>query len=199
MVQKYYLLIMLNISFCYRLRTISLRRFISRPNLVDEDTIYALSSGQLLQTAVAMIRVSGDDSKKCIELLTKKSMPSPRVATLRKLYCPDTHDILDHALLFWFPGPHSYSGEDIVEFHVHGSRSVVSGIFCAFEKLRSRGLHIRPAEKGEFTMRAYRNGRMGLTEVEGLADLLVADTSEQRKQALQHMEGHARKRYETWR
>lgn len=164
-----------------------------------DDTIYALSSGHLLQTAVAVIRLSGPLSKYCIETLTNKNSPVPRVATLRHIYSPENGELLDRGLVLWFPNPKSFTGEDSAELHVHGSRAVVDGIFKSFQYLNNISSNIRPAEKGEFTRRAYQNGKMDLTEVEGLADLLFADTSHQRKQALRHMEGHVRKIYENWR
>ena len=109
--------------------------------------------------------------------------------------------MLDQALLLWMPGPRSFTGEDVVEIHVHGSRAVVLGVFSALEYLdnpaNNRG--IRAAERGEFTRRAFDNGRMDLTEIEGLSDLLDADTSLQRKQALKQMDGHLSARFERWR
>jgi tRNA modification GTPase len=108
--------------------------------------------------------------------------------------------MLDHALVLWFPGPRSFTGEDVVELHCHGGRAVILGIFAALEELENGGKQrIRPAERGEFTRRAFDNGRMDLTEVEGLADLLAADTSEQRKQALKQMDGYLKDSFEGWR
>jgi tRNA U34 5-carboxymethylaminomethyl modifying GTPase MnmE/TrmE len=171
-----------------------------------EDTIYALSSGPLLKTGVAVIRVSGPNSKYCLNSLleNKSKFPIPRHASLRRLVCPMTSEILDHALVLWLPGPKSYTGEDIVELHVHGSKAVVDGIFSSFEhfdrEVQSNGCsRIRHADKGEFTKRAYYTGKMDLTEIEGVGDLLFADTSSQRKQALRQMEGHMRRTYESWR
>lgn len=111
--------------------------------------------------------------------------------------------------MLWFPSPRSYTGEDVCELHVHGSRAVIKGVFASLTELGGQGdtstaIHyknssIRPAERGEFTKRAFENGRLDLTEAEGLGDLLVADTSAQRKQALRQMEGHMRRTYEGWR
>lgn len=170
-----------------------------------EDTIYALSSGPHLKTGVAVIRISGPKSKYCLDQLTidKSKNLKPRYASLRKLTCPMTREILDHALILWFPAPKSYTGEDIVELHVHGSKAVVDSIFSSFEYFNSKvqrdGYRIRHAEKGEFTKRAYYTGKMDLTEIEGVGDLLFADTSSQRKLALRQMEGHMRRKYESWR
>lgn len=188
----------------------------------DDDTIYALSSGSMAKCGVSVIRLSGKFSKYCLERLLvnpsaqtdgvpKFPFPLPRAATLRKLYSPISGDILDSALVLWFPGPKSFTGNDVVEFHVHGSRAVIIGLFDAFEYLDNEikgqgqnkggggGGGIRPAERGEFTRNAFENGKMDLTEVEGLADLLEAETSEQRKQALRQMDGHIRITFESWR
>jgi tRNA modification GTPase len=169
------------------------------------DTIYGLSSGSSGVTGVAVIRVSGPLSTYCLEALTVKSIPSmklvPRMAHFTPLYCPKTKDMIDKCLVLWFKSPRSFTGEDVVEFHVHGSRAVIKAIFEAFQNLNNRENNqiIRPAERGEFTRRAFENGKMDLTEVEGLADLLQAETSEQRKQALLQMDGALRERYEKWR
>eukprot|EP01038_Epipyxis_sp_PR26KG_P010159 gene10159-13666_t len=176
------------------------------------DTIYALSSGQVIKSGISVIRLSGPSSFKVLDALSthptpdslpnySRNMPKPRVASLRNLYCPETKEKLDQAIVITFPGPRSFTGEDVVELHVHGSRAVISGLFKAFEYCDKMGneLNIRPAERGEFTKRAFDNGRMDLTEVEGLSDLLDADTSEQRKQALKQMDGVLRKKFEAWR
>ncbi|RYH10767.1 hypothetical protein EON65_39220 [archaeon] len=180
----------------------------------SSDTIYALSSGGNTKSGVAVVRVSGPDSLYCLEQLSAPGKafapPKPRLATLKALYCPRTQDLLDKALVLYFPKPHSFTGEDVVELHVHGSKAVLSGLFQAFtyideqttqqtESNSSPLMAIRPAERGEFTRRAFENGKMDLTEVEGLADLLSADTSIQRKQALMQMDGHLRVQYEKWR
>ena len=155
----------------------------------------------------------------------------PRMAALRHLYSPQSKDVLDQALVLWFPAPRSFTGEDVVELHVHGSKAVIKGLFEAFEYIddnrssdddsdgdtdyngtvksndggdgayRSTSLSscIRPAGPGEFTRRAFENGKMDLTEVEGLSDLLDAETSVQRRLALKQMDGHLRRQYEQWR
>ncbi len=172
------------------------------------DTIFALSSGPIAKSGVAVVRISGPSSQYCLERLAAKPapttvqfVPKPREATLKALYSPVTADVLDQSLILWFPGPRSFTGEDVVELHVHGSRAVIKGVFEALEHLDDplSGRAIRPAAPGEFTRRAFDNGKMDLTEVEGLSDLLDAETSEQRKQALKQMEGHLRKQYEAWR
>ena len=187
-----------------------------------EDTIYALSSGVSgMASGVAVIRISGPRSFYCMESLSDSNTYArikikgestsnstikpiePRAASLRKLYCPETGDTLDQALILWFPAPRSFTGEDVVEFQVHGSRAVVRGVFDALRFLdeqdgREKGA-MRAAEPGEFTRRAFERGKMDLTEVEGLADLLAADTKTQRKQALRQIDGMMRKQYEEWR
>ena len=180
-------------------------------NAGASDTIFALSSGPLSKTGVAVIRISGPDSRRCLESLMRKddnsakipTFPESRKASLRYLYDPKTKDVLDHALVLWFPGPKSFTGEDIVELHCHGGRAVILGVFSALEQLDESGKGsssgIRPAERGEFTRRAFDSGRMDLTEVEGLADLLAADTSQQRKQALRQMDGYLKDFFERWR
>lgn len=171
------------------------------------DTIFALSSGPIVKSGVAVVRLSGPSSFYCLEQLASKQQHNtdfkiePRRASLRYLYTPDSKEVLDQSLVLWFPGPKSFTGEDVVELHLHGSRAVIKGVFEALEQLDNPadGKAIRPAAPGEFTRRAFDNGRMDLTEVEGLSDLLDADTSEQRKQALLQMDGHLRKQYEAWR
>ncbi|EWM22489.1 gtp binding protein 3 [Nannochloropsis gaditana] len=126
--------------------------------------------------------------------------PAPRMASLRKLYCPVGQEALDQAIVLWLPGPRSFTGEDTVELHCHGSRAVVQGVTEALLALDKGGeARVRLAEPGEFTERAFANGRMDLTEVEGLADLIAADTAAQRKQALKQMGGALRQTYEGWR
>lgn len=161
-----------------------------------DDTIFALSSGSNSAAGIAVIRISGRYAvDTACQFLTKPmQFPKPRVATLRRLHHPVTRELLDCALLIYFPRPNSFTGEDVVEFHVHGSRAVIAGVIDALAQTRAR-----PAERGEFTRRAFENGRMDLTEVEGLADLIAADTAEQRRQALRQMGGDLRKVYEAWR
>jgi tRNA modification GTPase len=175
-----------------------------------KDTIYALSSGPITKSGVSVIRMSGPSALKCAQILCQSNSKQrhvvfkERVATLRHLYCPKTRDILDQSLVLWFPAPRSFTGEDVIELHVHGSKAVVTGVMGALEHVdtllrNNDNFNIRPAERGEFTRRAFENGRMDLTEVEGLADLLEAETAQQRKQAVRQMDGHQRKIYEAWR
>ncbi len=146
------------------------------------------------RAGIAVIRVSGDAAARVLDDLCAKT-PLPRQATRVCLNDPEAGEKLDDGLLIWFPGPASFTGEDVVELHVHGGRSVVAGVLGALGKLGG----YRLAEPGEFTRRAFENGKMDLTEAEGLADLIDAETSAQRRQALRQMEGALGGIYEDWR
>ncbi|XP_026823402.1 tRNA modification GTPase GTPBP3, mitochondrial [Rhopalosiphum maidis] len=160
-----------------------------------KSTIYALSSG-LGKCGVAVIRVSGPRASDAILNMTHlKYLPKPRKACLNKIIDPTTKEQLDNGLLLWFPGPRSFTGEDCCEFQVHGGRAVITSILHGLSKLPN----FRPAEPGEFTKRSFYNNKMDLTEVEGLADLIEADTEFQRKQALMQLEGALRQLYSSWR
>ncbi len=157
-------------------------------------TIYALSSAAG-RAGVAVIRVSGGRAAAAVEALTG-GMPEPkREMRVRRFRDPEDGSPLDRGLLLWFPGPHSFTGEDVAEFHVHGGRAVVAGLLEALGGIDG----LRAAEAGEFTRRAFENGKLDLTEAEGLADLIDAETSAQRKQALRQMEGALGALYEDWR
>ena len=142
-------------------------------------TIYALSSGSGI-SGLAVIRVSGKNTSQVIKKLTGKKLPSSRVATLRKFNKNGSKELIDEGVLIWFPGPNSYSGEDLAEFHVHGSRAVINAMHQAISKIKN----CRLAEPGEFTKRAFQNGRINLLKAESIADLISAETEIQRKQAL---------------
>lgn len=153
----------------------------------QDDTIYALSSGHSVQaTAVALIRISGPDSSSILQTLSQcGKLPPPRKAVVRKLFdnTDGSSSQLDQALVLWFPGPRSFTGQDSVELHCHGSRAVVQGVLSVL------GTMARLAEPGEFTQRALLHNKMNVLQVEALADLLAADTATQRKQALAQLEG----------
>ena len=142
------------------------------------DTIYALSSGNP-PAAIAVIRISGLQADRALEALAKR-LPEPRRATLAALHHPQSGELLDHALILRFPAPGSATGEDIAELHLHGGRSVVAAVLAALRVVPG----LREAEPGEFTRRAFENGRMDLAEAEGLGDLLLAETESQRRAAL---------------
>ncbi|XP_016013263.2 tRNA modification GTPase GTPBP3, mitochondrial isoform X2 [Rousettus aegyptiacus] len=148
-------------------------------------TIFALSSGQG-RCGIAVIRTSGPASSHALRSLTApRDLPRPRYACLRLLSDPCSGEPLDRALVLWFPGPQSFTGEDCAEFHVHGGPAVVSGVLQALGRVPG----LRPAEAGEFTRRAFAHGKLSLTEVEGLADLIHAETEAQRRQALRQLDG----------
>ncbi|XP_045051575.2 tRNA modification GTPase GTPBP3, mitochondrial isoform X4 [Desmodus rotundus] len=148
-------------------------------------TIFALSSGQG-RCGIAVIRTSGPASEHALRSLTApRDLPPARRACLRLLTDPRSGEPLDRALVLWFPGPQSFTGEDCAEFHVHGGSAVVSGVLQALGRVPG----LRPAEAGEFTRRAFAHGKLSLTEVEGLADLIHAETEAQRRQALRQLDG----------
>ncbi len=156
-------------------------------------TIYALSTAQG-RAGIAVIRVSGKATLGTLGALCEGGTPEPRMATVRVLRDPQSGQILDRALVLWFPGPASFTGEDVAEFHVHGGRAVIAGVLDALG-----GLGLKLAERGEFTRRAFENGKLDLTEAEGLSDLIHAETAAQRDQALLQSGGALRERYEGWR
>jgi tRNA modification GTPase len=158
------------------------------------DTIFALSTA-MGRAGVAIIRVSGPDAAKSLTQFGVKSPLPARVATRAKLLHPDTQELIDDALVLSFPAPHSFTGEDCVEFHVHGSLAVIQTVLDQLSHIP----HFRPALAGEFTRRALMNGKMDLAQVEGLADLIDAETEQQRRQALHFMEGKTSAFYENLR
>jgi tRNA modification GTPase len=147
-------------------------------------TIYALSTGPGI-SGIAIIRVSGDDTKKIIELLTNTTVPEPRVATLRKINKINTSELIDEGIILWFPGPESYTGEDMVEFHIHGSKAVIDALHRSISEVEN----CRLAEPGEFTKLAFQNGKINLLKAESIADLISAETEIQRQQAIKIMNG----------
>jgi tRNA modification GTPase len=159
---------------------------------VSSDTIYALSSGNP-PAAIAIVRISGSAADRAAEALAAP-LPRPRQAALRTVRNPHTSEELDRALLLRFPGPDSATGEDIVELHLHGGRSVVAAVLEALSLVEG----LRAAEPGEFTRRAFENGRIDLAEAEGLADLLTAETQSQRRAAMALAGGMLSRRIEGW-
>jgi tRNA modification GTPase len=156
-------------------------------------TIFALSSGRP-PAAIAVIRISGSRAGDALKTLTGK-IPEPRQARLARVRDPRTHEIIDEALALWFPAPHSETGEDTAELQLHGGRAVIAAVLDALGRIEG----LRPAEAGEFTRRAFENGKLDLTVVEGLADLVSAETQAQRRQAFRQMKGMLGDRAETWR
>jgi len=159
----------------------------------DRDTIFALSSGRP-PAAIAVIRISGPHAGAALQQMTGR-VPQPRRAALARVRDPASGDVIDEGLVLWFPAPNSETGEDIAELQVHGGRAVIAAVLAALGKIDG----LRPADAGEFTRRAFENGRMDLTAVEGLADLVAAETQTQRQQALLQLKGLLGARAETWR
>ena len=157
-------------------------------------TIFALSSGPGV-AGVAIIRVSGKYTSEVIKLLTGKDLPQPRVASLRKINNINNSGLIDEGIVLWFPGPESYTGEDMAEFHVHGSRAVINAIHNSISKIKN----CRLAEPGEFTRRAFQNGKVNLLKAESIADLVAAETEIQRKQAIKIMNGKTSNKFNSWR
>ena len=157
-------------------------------------TIYALSSGPGI-SGIAVVRVSGDLTKEVIKKITNLDLPEPRVATLRKINEINTNKLIDEGILLWFPGPESYTGEDLAEFHVHGSRAVISALHETISKIEN----CRLAEPGEFTRRAFQNGKINLLKAESIADLISSETEIQRKQAIKIMNGKSSEKFNSWR
>ena len=157
-------------------------------------TIYALSSGPGI-AGVAVVRVSGKDTSKVIKIITGEDLPAPRVATLRKMNNINTNELIDEGLIIWFPGPQSYTGEDLAEFHVHGSRAVVTALHTSISEIEN----CRLAEPGEFTKRAFQNGKINLMKAESIGDLISSETEIQRKQAIKIMNGKSSDKFNSWR
>jgi tRNA modification GTPase len=158
------------------------------------DTIFALSTAAG-RAAIAVVRVSGPAAGAALELLRRRPLPEPRRAAYARLKAPATGEVLDDGLVLWFPGPGSETGEDMAEFQIHGGRATVSALLGALGDVPG----LRPAEPGEFTRRAFDNGKLDLTAVEGLADLVNAETEAQRRQAARQLRGELAKLYEGWR
>ena len=157
-------------------------------------TIYALSTGPGV-SGVAIIRISGPDTLKVIKLLTNKNAPRPREATLRKINNINTSELIDEGIVLWFPGPESYTGEDMAEIQVHGSKAVIDAIHKNISNIEN----CRLAEPGEFTKLAFQNGKIDLLKAESVADLISSETEIQRKQAVKIMSGRSADKFNTLR
>jgi len=158
-----------------------------------DDTIFALASGAG-RAGVAVLRVSGPAARICLNSLTGRPLPPVRRAVLRALFGLNG-DRIDQALVLWFPSPNSFTGEDVIEFHVHGGRAVVDAVVSALGAFPG----VRLAEAGEFTRRAVLNGKLDLTQAEAIADLTSAETEAQRLQALRQYDGALSTLYDGWR
>src|SRR6202142_1061342 len=161
--------------------------------MLDRSTIFALSSGRP-PAAIAVVRISGPHAGVALEKLIGR-VPEPRKAALVRVRNPASGDVIDEALALWFPGPHSETGEDVAELQVHGGHAVIAGVLDALGVIEG----CRIAEAGDFTRRAFENGRLDLTAVEGLADLIAAETPAQRRQAFRQLKGLIGDRAEAWR
>jgi len=147
-------------------------------------TIFALSSGPGI-SGISIIRISGDQTLNVLKLLTGRGAPKPRVATLRKINKINTSELIDEGIILWFPGPESYTGEDMAEIQVHGSKAVVDALHSSISKIEN----CRLAEPGEFTKLAFQNGKINLLKAESIADLISSETEIQRQQAVKIMNG----------
>jgi tRNA modification GTPase len=161
--------------------------------VMSEGTIFALSSG-VGRAGVAVIRVSGPLSSEAVRLFCRREL-KPRTAHISDIYDYGSELVIDRGLVLWFPGPNSFTGEDIVEFQVHGGRAVVSALLHALSQIPG----LRAANPGEFTRRAFDNGKLDLTSAEGLADLISADTELQRRQAMGQFSGRLSEAARFWR
>ena len=157
------------------------------------DTIFALSSAHG-RAGIAVVRLSGPLVEAVLPQLTRARLPEARRAALRKFFATADHGAIDQGLVVFFPGPASYTGEDVVELHLHGGRAILARLMDALI-----GLGLRPADPGEFTRRAVENGKLDLTRAEGIADLIDAETEAQRRQALSQYSGHFERLCEAWR
>ncbi len=160
---------------------------------MSADTIFALASAPG-RAGIAVIRVSGDKAGKALSRMGC-NIPAPRKATRAKLFDPTTKELLDDGLVLWFPQPHSFTGEDVAELHIHGGRAVIDGVMAALSSVGG----VRPAEAGEFTRRAFGNDKMDITQAEALADLVDAESRAQQRQALAQMGGALKELTEDWR
>jgi tRNA modification GTPase len=161
--------------------------------MASDDTIFALSSGRP-PAAVAVVRVCGPQAGRALQRLIGR-VPPARHAALARVRDPASGEVIDEALALWFPGPHSETGEDMAELQLHGGHAVIAAVLEALASIEG----CRPAEPGEFTRRAFENGRLDLTAVEGLADLVAAETAAQRRQAFRQLKGMIGDRAEAWR
>ncbi len=157
-------------------------------------TIYALSSGPGL-SGIAVIRVSGSDTLKVLKNMTNLQIPDPKFASLRKFINPKTREIIDEGILLWLPGPDSYTGEDMAEFHIHGSKAVIEAMSLCISKIDG----CRLAEPGEFTKIAFLNGKINLLKAESISDLISSETEIQRQQAIKIMSGKSSDKFDSLR
>ena len=154
-------------------------------------TIFALSTGSV-KSGIAIIRISGPNTKKILSKITKIDLPNPREANLCNIYNHENNELIDQGMLIWFPGPNSYTGEDLAELHIHGSKAIISALLSSLSKIED----CRLAEPGEFTKIAFENGKISLLNVEALSDLISSETELQRRQAINLLSGKVSKKYQ---
>ena len=154
-------------------------------------TIFALSTGSV-KSGIAIIRISGPNTKKILSKITKIDLPNPRKANLCNIYNHENNELIDQGMLIWFPGPNSYTGEDLAELHIHGSKAIISALLSSLSKIED----CRLAEPGEFTKIAFENGKISLLNVEALSDLISSETELQRRQAINLLSGKVSKKYQ---
>src|SRR5690348_6121814 len=159
----------------------------------DSDTIYAFATAPG-KAGIAVLRLSGPQAAAALTALMGR-LPTPRKAMVVRLKDPRNAELIDKGLALYFPGPASVTGEDVAELHIHGGRAVAAALLAALAARPG----LRPAEPGEFTRRGFLNGKLDLTEAEGIADLVAAETAAQRRQALRQLEGEAGRLYDGWR
>ena len=157
-------------------------------------TIYALSSGPGI-SGIAVVRISGPETKKVLSTLTDGPFPKARIATLKKINKINENELIDEGIVIWFPGPNSYTGEDMAEFHIHGSKAVVEALQNSISKING----CRLAEPGEFTKIAFQNNKINLLKAESISDLISSETEIQREQAIKIMSGKNSKKFLSWR
>lgn len=171
-------------------------------NIADfKPTIYALST-KFARSAIGVVRISGSQSQYIYNQLTKStSIPKSRIASVRKLYSPQENILLDEALTLFFNSPKTYTGEDILELHLHGGTAIIQSVLKSINLLHdpAKGINIRYAENGEFSRRAFINGRFDLTEIEGIREMIDAETESQRIAALSSLVGDTKKEFTKWR
>src|SRR5579872_2621535 len=160
---------------------------------MDGDTIYAFATAPG-RAGVALLRLSGPHAGAALHALAGR-LPTPRHALVTRFSDPRSGEVIDRGIALFFPAPRSLTGEDVAELHVHGGRAVASALLAALAAQPG----LRLAEPGEFSRRAFLNGKFDLTEAEGIADLVAAETAAQRRQALRQMAGEAGRLYESWR
>ena len=154
-------------------------------------SIFALSTGSV-KSGIAIIRISGKDAKQVVNKIIKIKIPTPRQATLCNIYNHKNNELIDQGMLIWFPGPNSYTGEDLAELHIHGSKAIISTLLSSLSMIDN----CRMAEPGEFTKLAFENGKINLLNVEALSDLISSETELQRRQAINLLSGKTSKKYE---